>query len=70
MRIPGNGQLKELQECFRRLWQELDALTTRNIDLHGKRIINAGPAEDDLDYVTKRDLDEVKNAIWEKINSL
>lgn len=51
-RIPATAS-SEIQQSFRELWAELDELKGgRNIDLKGRRIINAGEATDATDYVT------------------
>lgn len=34
----------------------LDKLATRNMDLHGRRIVNAGPSIDRNDYVTRAEV--------------
>lgn len=59
MRVPTSAQ-PDQQAAWGEVWAAIDALRTQqtlNLDLHGKRIINAGPAVDPLDYVTKHELD-------------
>lgn len=53
MRVPGNAPA-EVQQSFREIWAALDLLTNGNIDLGKRRIVNAGDAVNDADYLTKR----------------
>lgn len=58
MRVPVSASA-DVQQSFREVWAELDKLGAQgnaNIDLHGRRIINAGDAVQQTDYVTKRQL--------------
>jgi hypothetical protein len=55
MKIP-SGASHEVQQAFREVWQAIERTGGKNIDLKGTRIINAGRAEGDFDYVTKADL--------------
>jgi hypothetical protein len=41
----------------------MDAMRTRNLDLHKKRVINAGPSQDDYDYVIRKELFDLKLSI-------
>jgi baseplate structural protein gp10 len=53
------GASQEVQEAFHKIWMKIDsALGTKNVDWRGRRIINAGDAVQDGDYVTKRQLTE------------
>ena len=57
MRIPASTNLPDLQQAFRDLWQAIGPLLGdggQNLDLHGRRITNAGDAVDPRDYVTKQ----------------
>lgn len=55
-RIPATLSLVEIQAAFRELNARLDKFDgPQNIDLAGRRIINAGAAKDSRDYVTKGD---------------
>jgi hypothetical protein len=59
VRIPPSASADE-RLAWQELWAAVDGLRTKaelNLDLHGKRIINAGPAINPLDYVTKQQLD-------------
>jgi hypothetical protein len=59
MRIPSSAP-PDVQEAFREVWSTLDRtaspLGSVNVDLKGKRIINAGSAVDAFDYVTKGEI--------------
>ena len=45
----------------RRLIEDLiRRLFTRNIDLNGRRIINAGKSQDNSDYVIRQELEDIK----------
>jgi hypothetical protein len=70
MRIPGSTDLAELQQCFREMQIEIEKLTTRNIDMHGMRITNAGQSVAATDYVTSAELDKLKRDIMDTINAL
>ena len=48
----------DVQQAFRSVWQALQKLSGGfNIDLSGRRVLNAGPAVSGGDYVTKAELD-------------
>lgn len=58
-RIPSSAA-PDVQQSFRDVWSTLDTVIgARNINLGGRRVVNAGGAVDDGDYLTKADL---KNA--------
>lgn len=38
-------------------FDKIDQATTRNIDMRGRRVINAAPSVDPTDYVIKQELD-------------
>ena len=58
-------RLEDAQRAINELFQFVDAMRSRNIDLRGRRIINAGPSRDKDDYVTREELvilrDEVRD---------
>jgi hypothetical protein len=55
-RIPTNAPY-DVQQSLREVWAAIDrVLGGDNLDFTGRRIINAGRAQGDLDYVTKVDL--------------
>lgn len=59
MRFPPSATPDE-QQAWRDVWTAIDALRAKaelNLDLHGKRVINAGDAVQQSDYVTKRQFD-------------
>ena len=57
--IPPRFTLHDIQDSFRDVQQKLEALLTRNVDMQGRRIINAGEAIGDFDYVRKFELDKL-----------
>ena len=58
------GAPQEIQEAFREIWRVVDsALGPKNVDWRGRRIMNAGDAVLDQDYVTKRQLDNAGDAV-------
>lgn len=60
MRVPAVLTLPDVQQSFRDVWSAIDpVIGSRNYDLQGRRLVNAGGAVDDGDYLTKADL---KNA--------
>ena len=48
-------------------WHSFD---TMNLDIHGKRIINAGPSNAPLDYVVRQEIDPLNLRLLEVENSL
>lgn len=51
----------DVKEAIHAIWQELDrVIGVNNVDWHGRRIINAGDAVNDQDYVTKAQLDALE----------
>lgn len=46
----------EVNQVFKQIWDILDQLVTRNIDLKSRRVINASDSLDDTDYTTKREV--------------
>ncbi len=58
MSIPKTTQLIDIQDAFRDLERKIEPLRTGNVNLNGRRVINAGNAIGAFDYITKFDLDE------------
>jgi hypothetical protein len=57
-RIPESAS-QDLKEVIKDLWRNIDLLLgVRNVDWHGRRVINAGDAVDPQDYVTKQQVEE------------
>ena len=48
---------------------KFDKLDTKNLDLHGRRVVNAGRSLDSTDYITKAEFDELKEE-FEKLKKL
>lgn len=59
MKIPSRLSLSDIQQSFRDLWARVDSLFTGNIDLKGRRIINAGKSVGELDYVIRQELNNL-----------
>jgi hypothetical protein len=58
MRIPSNAA-PEVQAALREVWAAIDRLAgARNVDMSGRRIINAGAAVDTADYATLGDVED------------
>ncbi len=57
MKLPQSINLVEIQEAFRAQQADIDKLTTGNIDMKKRRIINAGVSREPFDYVTAYELD-------------
>ncbi len=56
MRVPTSAD-PDVQQAFREIWTALDRLAgSRSVDLHGRRVINAGQTIDPFDYATLDDL--------------
>lgn len=64
IRIPRDAT-PEVQEAFRQIAAVLDrVMGARNVDWHGRRIINAGQAIEPRDYVT---LDQVERIVLQEV---
>lgn len=64
MRVPPDAPA-DVQQAFRDVWATLDRLTGaggRNLDLRGRRVVNAGTAIGQFDGVTKTDLEGAQGA--------
>lgn len=61
--IPVELTLRTMQNSFREVRQQLDALTRGNIDMRQRRVINAGIPVQPFDYARKHDLDEAIAAL-------
>jgi hypothetical protein len=67
-RIPGSTSLADLQQSFRDVWAQVDkVLGSANLDFSGRRIINAGRAQDGQDYVTKLDLEAAVRVVPDSV---
>ena len=56
MKIPSTAP-PDVQQALREVWQALDRFAGhQDVDMHGRRLINAGQAIDPFDYVTDADL--------------
>lgn len=63
MRIPPNLS-PELQSALRELWAQIDKVAgPNNIDLHGRRILNAGDAVGASEYVTRAEFERVVSRV-------
>lgn len=59
--IPGRLELTDIQQAIREVWDTIGFLSdSKNIDLRGRRIINAGDAVGSSDYVTRGDITGAK----------
>ncbi len=54
MRVPQALDILDIQASFRDIHASLTPLLTQDINLNGRRVINASPALDGRDYLTKR----------------
>lgn len=66
IKIPTGLTLRELQDAFRsidEILRETGFTGVGDINLRGRRIINAGNAQDDTQYVTRADLEKAKAEI-------
>jgi hypothetical protein len=75
VRIPPSAA-PDVQQSLREVWQAIDTLLLQhglNIDLQGRRVINAGDGVQPTDYVTKEQLDRAagpaatKNAVFDSL---
>jgi hypothetical protein len=68
MKIPTQASV-EIQNAFKEIWSVLDALSRRDIDLNGRRILNAGQALDPHDLVRKSDVENAYgfNTLYQKL---
>ena len=61
--IPTTFDLAALQELAREVQILRDSFTSRNINMEGRRVINAGEAVSPFDYVRKFELDKAKASL-------
>jgi hypothetical protein len=54
--IPQAFTLDDMQKSFRELDERFQRLTTMNIDMEGRRVINASKSVSDFDYIIKMEL--------------
>lgn len=64
--IPQTLSLPALQEFARDVTAKLDSLTVRNVDMNGRRVINAGRAVSDFDYATLFDVNRIIEGLTTK----
>jgi hypothetical protein len=57
MRIPQSAA-QDVQQAIRDIYAQLDKLNNKDIDLSGRRVVNAGKSVSQMDYVTRLELDE------------
>lgn len=62
MRVPTDAT-PDVQQAFRDVWAAIDKLTSGNLDLKGRRVINAGQSEGVFDLVTKDELNQALQRI-------
>jgi len=55
--------LLDAQAALRDLNNKIEVLNSQNLDFHGRRIINAGDAQNQQDYVTQKQLLDVFNQL-------
>jgi hypothetical protein len=59
---------REMRETLRQMWLILDRLTKNDLDMHGRKIINLGEAEDIGDLITLGQveslIEDAKEQIW------
>lgn len=55
LKIPANAS-PEIQQAFRDVWQAIEHTNGKNVDMKGTRLINAGSAQGEQDYVIKQDV--------------
>ena len=55
---------------IKRLWDQLDLLRTKNLDLSRRRVINASPSINDNDYVIRAELDSAIAGIPQAISTI
>jgi hypothetical protein len=59
MRVPPTLP-PELQQALRELWSAMDrVMGPRNIDFHGRKLLNAGASVAGREYITRAELDEI-----------
>ena len=55
-KIPANAS-PEVQDAFREVWEALRPWLTQNVDLHGRRFMNAGQSVSGTDFLTRTEFD-------------
>ena len=67
--IPQRLELGAIQEAFRQMENDLNALRAADIDMGGRRVIRAGVSVDPSDYVTRGEVDAALGAVIEAVKA-
>ncbi len=57
------NSIREVNEALREIQDFMDAQRTNNIDMKGRRVVQASPSKDDYDYVIRKELYDLKISI-------
>jgi hypothetical protein len=70
MKIPSNAN-PEIQGAFREVWDTLNRFNSKDINLNGRRIINAGSAVEGSDYIRSADAESAFgfNVVYNKLKA-
>ena len=66
MKIPAQAT-PDIQQSFREVWDVLEVLLSRNLDMGRRRVVNAGESVSPGDYVTRFELERAVQALEAKI---
>lgn len=58
---------KDIENRLRRMEKQLTALSSLNVDMNGRRVINAKPSRHDHDYIIRQELDNVEQSVRQQI---
>lgn len=70
MKVPA-AATPDIQQSFREVWEFLERWQASNVDLKGRRFINAGASISPGDFVTRFEFDQLQaqlKALEEKVN--
>lgn len=57
--------INDVNTALKEVYDFIDAFKSRNLDLKGKRVANAGPSQDDYDYVIRKELYSLNSNVGE-----
>ena len=58
---------KDTSDALREVWDRLDNLSSQNIDMKKRRVVNATPSRDLYDYVVRKELKESENNVQQQV---
>jgi hypothetical protein len=70
MKVPETNSIVDLQDAFRSVWEELDGLFKKNINLHGNKFINVGESSAPSEFLSRREFNtKISTSTTTTVNS-